>query len=80
MNLSWSKPYCGVQHLKGHPSLDGLNGHPRTHQISLAAYSTFVECSVLALASAHPFTAWKKETFNTIADAMAWGEEQARNL
>ena len=83
MSLSWSKPYFGYQHLSGVTALDGDNHRRsgRTHQITVCSYSdSTVVAYVLALGSSAPFTAWKEETFNTIADAMAWGEEQARNL
>jgi hypothetical protein len=80
MNLHWTKPYCGVQHLHGIPALDGAPDRTRTHQITVEARTTFYEAYVMSLCSAHPFTTSKDKTFtegNHAAAARAWAEEQA---
>ena len=50
--LTWSPPYHGVQHLSGHPSLDGGD-----YQVSIEAYDGWADWCVLALRGNSPLRA-----------------------
>ncbi len=62
--MSWTPPFYGVQHLE----------HlPKGHQITLVKYDTFVEAYHLF----NSFTPIAEDDFETVDEAMRWGEQQA---
>ena len=67
--MTWTKPYCGVQHL--------LYPVPGVRQITATDYGTFSEVWALGLQG---FTEFWKATFPTIEEALAAGEKKATEL
>jgi hypothetical protein len=53
--LLWTAPYCGVQHLTGHPELTD-----RTYQVTLTDRGSFADWYILALHGNHPFNSLRE--------------------
>ena len=68
--MSWTKPYCGIQHFQGR------RGH--RVQISVMDRGTFAEVHRLDLGDLHPLTPTHWAMRNTVAEAQAVGEAWAR--
>lgn len=84
MNPYWTKPYCGVQHLKGHPYLDGENGVYRCVQVTVTKFDTVDGGTILKLVR-DPATGNFKRTeepvyHKDIVDAIEDGENWFRGF
>jgi hypothetical protein len=67
--LSWTPPYCGVQHLSGHARLDGHD-----YQVTIEAYASVTSWYVVALRGGSPFSAIREGDCPTVAAAMREAE------
>jgi hypothetical protein len=73
--LTWTRPYLGVSHLRGHSSLER-----RFLQVTVEDRGSFSTVVVLALRGGHPWDPVFEETCETVEQARRAGERFLKNL